>query len=240
MTRFLERQRFAVRTAGDGRTGLDLARTLKPRVILLDVMMPEMDGWSVLSILKADPETAGIPVVMVSFVADAVLSASLGAVEAVPKPVDWARLKTIMDAFRNADGDVLVVDDDADMRHRLRTVLERNGWTVREAGDGAEALDQVHHGVPRLILLDLTMPLMDGFSFLHRLREIPGCGDIPVVVLSARDVTAEERHKLSEADTVLRKGDASFQDIATKLRKLDNRQTDAGDATPTGDLSGIP
>ncbi|WP_419831015.1 MHYT domain-containing protein [Methylobacterium sp.] len=226
MTRFLERQRFAVRTAGDGRTGLDLARSLRPRAILLDVMMPEMDGWSVLAALKADPELAGIPVVMVSFVADAALSASLGAVEAIPKPVDWTRLRTIMDQFRAADGDVLVVDDDADMRHRLRTVLERNGWTVREAGDGREALNQVRHGVPRLILLDLTMPVMDGFSFLDRLRVLPGCEEVPVVVLSARNVTSEERARLSDADRVLRKGDASMQDIATELRKLDNRQVD--------------
>ncbi|MCJ2086998.1 response regulator [Methylobacterium sp. E-005] len=240
MTRFLERQRFAVRTAGDGRTGLDLAKSLKPRAILLDVMMPEMDGWSVLAVLKADPETAGIPVVMVSFVADAALSASLGAVEAVPKPVDWTRLRTILDQFRAADGDVLVVDDDADMRRRLRTVLERNGWTVRDAGNGCEALDQVRHGVPRLVLLDLTMPVMDGFSFLDRLRGLPGCAELPVVVLSARDITAGERERLSEADRILRKGDSSLQDIATELRKLDNRQTDAGDATPTGASSGIP
>ncbi|MCJ2101824.1 MHYT domain-containing protein [Methylobacterium sp. E-046] len=240
MTRFLERQRFAVRTAGDGRTGLDLAKSLKPRAILLDVMMPEMDGWSVLAALKADSETAGIPVVMVSFVADAALSASLGAVEAVPKPVDWTRLRTILDQFRAADGDVLVVDDDADMRHRLRTVLERNGWSVREAGNGCEALDQVQHGVPRLVLLDLTMPVMDGFSFLDRLRDLPGCAEVPVVVLSARDITAVERERLSEADQILRKGDTSLQDIATELRKLDNRQTDAGDATPTEALAGIP
>ena len=224
MTRFLERQRFSVRTAGDGRTGLTLARSLKPRAILLDVMMPEMDGWSVLAALKSDPETAGIPVVMVSFVADATLSASLGAIEAVPKPVDWVRLRTILDQFRAADGDVLVVDDDADMRHRLRTALERNGWSVREAGDGQEALEQVRLGVPRLVLLDLTMPVMDGFSFLDRLRGLPGCADVPVVVLSARDVTADERDRLSEADRVLRKGDSSLQDIATELRKLDNRQ----------------
>ena len=235
MTRFLERQRFSVRTAADGRTGLDLARSLKPRAILLDVMMPEMDGWSVLAALKADPELAGIPVVMVSFVADAALSASLGAVEAVPKPVDWGRLRTIMEQFRAADGDVLVVDDDADMRHRLRTVLERNGWTVREAGNGCEALEQVLHGVPRLVLLDLTMPVMDGFSFLDRLRCLPGCTEVPVVVLSARDVTAEERGRLSEADRVMRKGDASLQDIATELRKLDDRGADAKGASAAGE-----
>ncbi|GLS68203.1 hypothetical protein GCM10007890_02150 [Methylobacterium tardum] len=235
MTRFFERQRFAVRTAGDGRTGLDLARALKPRAILLDVMMPDMDGWSVLAALKSDPATAGVPVIMVSFVADAALSASLGAAEAVPKPVDWTRLRTILDRFRAADGDVLVVDDDADTRHRVRTVLERNGWTVREAGNGCEALDQVEMGVPRLVLLDLTMPVMDGFSFLDRLRGLPGCAEVPVVVLSARDVTAEERDRLSEADRVLRKGDASLQDLATELRKLDSRQSDTRAAAGVGE-----
>ena len=239
MTRFLERQRFAVRTAGDGRTGLDLAKSLRPRAILLDVMMPEMDGWSVLAALKADPETAGIPVVMVSFVADAALSASLGAVGSVSKPVDWPRLRTILDQFRAADGDVLVVDDDADMRHRLRTVLERNGWSVREAGNGCEALDQVTRGVPRLVLLDLTMPVMDGFSFLDRLRGVPGCADVPVVVLSAREVTAAERSRLGEAEQVLRKGDASLQDLASELRKLDNRRTDVSPAMPVEPISPV-
>lgn len=235
MTRFLERQRFAVRTAGAGRTGLDLARSLKPRAILLDVMMPDMDGWSVLAALKSDPVTANIPVIMVSFVADAALSASLGAAEAVPKPVDWTRLRAILNRFRVEDGDVLVVDDDADMRHRLRTVLERNGWAVREAGNGCEALDQVKLGVPRLVLLDLTMPVMDGFAFLDRLRGLPGSADVPVVVLSARDVTAEECDRLSGADRVLRKGDASLQDIAMELRQLDSRQLDGGNANGVGE-----
>ncbi|WP_167627626.1 ATP-binding response regulator [Methylobacterium phyllostachyos] len=232
MGRFLTRQGFSVRTAGDGRTGLQLARSLAPRVILLDVMMPEVDGWTVLTTLKGDPATRDIPVVMVSFVADAALSASLGAADAVPKPVDWARLKGVLDRLGAGAGDVLVVDDDADMRERLRTVLERNGWSVREAGDGTEALDRVREATPRLVLLDLTMPVMDGFSFLHRLRGMPGCGEILVVVLSARDVTTAERQQLVEADRVLRKGDISLQDIATELRKLDIHQMDDGEAVP--------
>jgi PAS domain S-box-containing protein len=224
MIRFLERQGFAVRTAADGRSGLELARSLMPRVILLDVMMPGMDGWSVLSALKADPDTGKIPVVMVSFVADPGLSATLGAAEAVPKPVNWVKLKTVMDQFRVDGGDVLVVDDDKDMRQRLRTVLERNGWTVREAGNGAEALERVTHAPPHLILLDLTMPVMDGFSFLNRLRETPGCSDIPVVVLTARDISAAERDQLAEADQVFRKGETSMKDLAAELRRLDERR----------------
>ena len=223
MTRFLRRQGFAVRTASDGRTGLELARSLAPRVILLDVMMPGMDGWSVLEALKADAATAKVPVVMVSFVAEPSTSAALGAADAVSKPVDWGRLKILMDQFHGRGRDVLVVDDDADMRQRLRSVLERGGWTVAEAGDGADALRQVLHSPPHVILLDLTMPVMDGFAFLHRLRETPGCADLPVVVLSARDISAAEREDLAQADCVLRKGDASMQDIAAEIRHLEHR-----------------
>ncbi len=221
MTRFLQNQGYAVRTAADGSSGLDLARTLLPRVILLDVMMPGLDGWAVLNALKADPATDKIPVVMVSFVAEAGISAAMGAADAVPKPVDWPRLKEVMERFRERGSDVLVVDDDADMRSRLRSVLERSGWTVTEAGDGAQALDVVKHAPPHLILLDLTMPVMDGFFFLHRLRQMPGCNDIPVVVLSARDITRDERESLEGADRILKKGETSMRELTAELRKLD-------------------
>ena len=133
MSRFLRRQGFAVRTAADGASGIAVARSSNPRVILLDVMIPGMDDWSVLEALKDDPATAAIPVVMVSFVADAAIAESLGAAETVPKPVDWSRLKHVLEGLRGEDGGaVLVVDDDADMRQRLRSVLERSGWRVRE------------------------------------------------------------------------------------------------------------
>ena len=233
LSRFLQRQGFAVRTAADGRSGLELARSLKPHVILLDVMLPEIDGWSVLQALKEDPATALIPVVMVSFVAEAGLGAALGAVDAVPKPVDWVRLRGVMDQFRDG-GDVLVVDDDVEARRRLRGVLEANGWSVQEAGDGAEALRHVLHTPPHVILLDLTMPVMDGFTFLHRLRETPGCTDLPVIVLTARDVSPAERSRLAEADGVLRKGEASLRDVAAEVRRLDDRRLDDGDRGQAG------
>ena len=223
MTRYLHRQGFAVRTAADGRTGLELARTMKPRVILLDIMMPDLDGWSVLKVLKGDPATAEIPVVMVSFVADATIGASLGAAESIPKPVDWTKLTSILDKLRRDSGDVLVVDDDADMRERLRSVLEKSGWSVREAGDGAQALECVTRSPPQLVLLDLTMPVMDGFGFLHRMRQIPGCSDILVVVLTARDVTASDRDRLSEADRILSKSTTSMRELTAELRRLKTR-----------------
>lgn len=220
LTRFLEREGFAVRTAADGRTGLEMARSLHPRAILLDVMMPQMDGWSVLTALKADPAVASIPVVMASFVNEPALASALGAADYVLKPVEWDQLKTVMQRFRATEGSVLVVDDDPDARSRLRVVLEREGWIVAEAGNGEEALQSVAHAPPQLILLDLTMPVMDGFTFLHALRERPGGGDISVVVLSARDLSKNDRDRLDSADQVLRKGDVSLRDLPGQLASL--------------------
>ena len=220
ITRFLEREGFSVRTAIDGKAGLELARTLHPRAILLDVMMPKMDGWSVLSELKADRAVSSIPVVMVTFVDEPGLGASLGAADTVLKPVDWDRLKRVMDRFQGDAGDVLVVDDDPDARARLRSVLERDGWSVTEAENGREALDRVAHAPPQLILLDLTMPVMDGFAFLHELRLHPRGEHIPVIVLTARDLDGEERRRLGGADRVLSKGQTDLRRLAGELRTL--------------------
>ncbi|WP_062207445.1 response regulator [Aureimonas sp. AU12] len=220
MTRFLAREGFATLTAADGATGLALAKEMRPRAILLDVMMPGMDGWTVLSRLKADPELCDIPVIMVTFVSEQALASSLGAADYVAKPVKWERFRQVMDRFREATGDVLVVDDDLDARARVRHALERDGWTVAEAGNGQEALDSVAASPPRVILLDLTMPVMDGFSFLHALRSRPADRDIPVIVLSARDLTTEERLRLQSAAQVMTKGEVSLRDVTANVRAL--------------------
>nr|WP_188908438.1 MHYT domain-containing protein [Aureimonas endophytica] len=222
MTRFLAREGFATLTAGDGETGLAMAKEMRPRAILLDVMMPGMDGWTVLSRLKADPDLAAIPVVMVTLVNERSLASSLGAVDYVPKPVRWEEFRQVMDRFRDEAGDVLVVDDDQDARDRVRHALERDGWTVAEAGNGQEALDKVAIAPPRVILLDLTMPVMDGFTFLHSLRERPGGRDIPVIVLSARALTPQDRQKLQSAVKVIAKGAVSLRDVAVDVRNAVN------------------
>ena len=227
--RFLEREGFTVCQAADGPSALSLARQRHPRAVLLDVMMPGMDGWAVLTALKAEPELARIPVIMCSFVRDPALSASLGAEGYVAKPVEWDELRRIMERFHTADEtgrEVLVVDDDADARQRLRTILDREGWIVREANDGRQALEAVGSQVPRLVLLDLTMPVMDGFAFLRELRSRPECEHVPVVVLTARDLSADDRHRLRDADRVLTKGSVSLRDVAGQVRAL------AGAAAP--------
>ena len=205
MVRFLERQGFGVMTASKGPSGGESARAVKPRAITLDVMMPHVDGWAVLTELKADPELSRIPVVMVTFTNDKGLSAALGAADHVDKPVVWDRLRTVMERFRDAEGDVLVVDDDADVRERLRVTLERQGWSVVEAANGREALEKVMHGPPRAVLLDLNMPGMAGFPGLHDLREKPGCAHLPVSVFSARDLSAADRERLRNADRIVSK-----------------------------------
>ncbi len=220
MTRFLHREGFTARTAPDGRTGLAMARELKPRAILLDVMMPGTDGWSVLSALKAAPELGDIPVVMVTFVEQRALAASLGATDYVLKPVRWDRFKTVMDRFKPPGGEVLVIDDDADARWRLRTLLERDGWTVREAEHGRDGLDRLAEGLPSLVLLDLTMPVMDGFAFLNEMRGRPGCAAIPVVVLTALNLTREDRRRLQGASQILNKGETTMRALGDRLHRL--------------------
>ena len=219
MAKFLDRQGFHVRTATNAQTGLEIARMVIPRAIMLDVMMPHIDGWAVLTALKADAALAKIPVVMVTFHDDSGLSATLGAADHVDKPVRWDKLKSVMERFRDAEGDVLIVDDDPSVRERLRATLLRQGWSVVEAANGRDALVKVMHGPPRAILLDLNMPVMDGFQFLHDLREKPGCADIPVIVFSARDLSAADRRRLQDADKILTKT-TSPREVAAELRSL--------------------
>ncbi len=231
LTRFLKRQGFNVRTAADGQAGLALARAVRPTAILLDVEMPRMDGWSMLHAVRSDPALAETPVVMVSALHEESLGYALGATDYVTKPVDWAHLRDVVSRFSEttpdgalaeaAPGLALVVDDDADLRARLRTLLEGGGFQVVEAADGQAALAEVDRRVPGLVLLDLTMPVMDGFSFLKALRARPHGRDVPVVVLTARDVTAAERASLAEdADRVVVKGSVSLRKLAKDLREL--------------------
>jgi CheY-like chemotaxis protein len=195
LTRFLSKEGFQVATAASGEEGLRMARQLHPRAITLDVMMPGVDGWSVLHTLKADPSTSAIPVIMLTIKDEKNLGYALGASDYLSKPVDRVQLLSILKKYcgGNAPGTALVVEDEPATREMLRRLLEADGWTVREAGNGREALECIARGTPSLILLDLLMPEMDGFELVKELREHPEWRSIPVVVLTAKDLTPEER-----------------------------------------------
>ena len=219
MARFLSREGFSAASAMDGATGLKLARSLHPTAILLDVTMPGLDGWSVLSALKADPSVAAIPVVMVTFVDERGVASSLGASDYVMKPVRWESFRQVMARFSSAKGAVLLVDDDDDMRGHARSMLERDGWTVVEAANGEEALIRIDESVPQVVLLDLEMPVMNGFEFLRTFRAKPEAGGIPVVILTARDLSRADRRRLHGASEVLNKGVTSLGDLSRELKR---------------------
>ena len=225
MTRFLEREGFGVHTASNGETGLRLAAELRPSAILLDVLMPSLDGWAVLSKLKADPALSGIPVVVVSVVDEHGLGFSLGASDCLTKPVEWDRLKALLDRLTEAGRHVLVVDDDADTRQRLRTMLTRDGWEVAESENGRAALRQVETARPDAILLDLMMPELDGFGVLRELRRRPEWEAIPVIVVTAKDVTSAEREQLrGHAAPLIRKDATDFRDLLAQVRRATGRE----------------
>jgi len=198
--RYLTKDGYTVATAASGEQGLRLAHEIRPAAITLDVMMPEMDGWSVLRSLKADTVLRTIPVIMLSMVDDRTRGYSLGAVDYLTKPVDREQLNKTLSRYYCAEDDtcpVLLVEDDPETREVMARTLEKAGWTVSEAGNGQEALDIMSGLHPRLILLDLMMPVMDGFDFLTAMRTRPEWQHIPVIVLTAKDLTADDRDRLN-------------------------------------------
>jgi len=221
--RSLGKEGFRVVLAGDGKRGLELAKQLKPDVITLDVMMPGMDGWAVLTALKADPATGDIPVIMLTIVDDKHIGFALGAADYFTKPIDWPRLAVVLQKYRKSAGrqSVLVVEDDPATREMLRRTLAKQGWHVVEAENGRVGLEQLNAGIPALILLDLMMPEMDGFEFMQALRERPDGRLVPVVVITAKDITEEDRRRLNgQVAKILRKGATSSEELLAELRAL--------------------
>ncbi|MGB5591701.1 MAG: PAS domain S-box protein, partial [Gammaproteobacteria bacterium] len=225
LARDLTRDGYEVLLAENGAQGLELARSEHPAAITLDVMMPGMDGWSVLRALKADEATAAIPVIMITIVDDKSLGYTLGAAEYLSKPVDRKRLREAMSRLQTSvDGDVLVVDDEPDVRELTRRTLEAEGLGVREAGNGQEALEEVARKRPGLIILDLMMPVMDGFEFVLRLRQNPDTADLPVVVVTAKELTAEDRERLhGKVHQVMQKGGFRRKDLVNEVRRTVDR-----------------
>ena len=221
MVRFLQKEGFSAQTAADGRRGLAMAKQLRPALITLDVMMPEVDGWSVLSSLKADPDLASIPVVMVTMSDDRSKGFTLGAAEFLTKPVDFPRLSTLLRHHCPLAGDrpILVVEDDEMSSHLLRRNLEKEGYSVLVAPHGRAALDLIRMRLPSVILLDLMMPEMDGFEFAQAVRARKELRDVPIIVLTAKDLTEEDKQRLSgNVTTILQKQTASPEDLQNELR----------------------
>jgi signal transduction histidine kinase/CheY-like chemotaxis protein/nitrate/nitrite-specific signal transduction histidine kinase len=200
MTRYLEREGFTVLTAGNGIDGLARAREIHPAAITLDVMMPDLDGWTVLAALKGDPALADIPVILVTIVDEKQRGYALGVTEYMVKPIDRERLTALLrEVCAGAPGQLLLVEDDEDTRSVLRHALEGDGWKITEAGNGRAALASLAQARADAIVLDLMMPEMDGFEFLAELRRHPEWRAIPVLVVTALDLSEDDRRRLNGA-----------------------------------------
>ena len=189
---------YRTEVAKNGKEGLRMAHQLAPAAITLDVIMPQTDGWTVLSELKSDPHTASIPVIMVTITEDRGLGFSLGASDYLSKPVDRKKLISVLDRFlgETKGRTVLLVEDDDDTRTIMRKYLENEGAVVVQAENGRVGLERMADSAPAMVLLDLMMPEMDGFGFVEAYRGKKEWHGIPIVVVTAKTLTKAEREKL--------------------------------------------
>jgi PAS domain S-box-containing protein len=234
MQRFLAREGFQIESAYSAEEGLHRAKALHPAAITLDVLMPSMNGWAVLSTLKNDSQLMDIPVIMLTILDDQNIGYALGASEYLTKPIDRQRLLQVLnqhccdpsaqpiDALNTSP--ILVVEDDPVTRDMVRTMLEGEGWSVSEARTGQEGIDQLIEQRPALILLDLMMPDMDGFGFVTELQTRPEWRSIPVVVVTAKNITASDQQVLrGKVERVLQKGAYGCEELFTTVRHLVTR-----------------
>ncbi|MEM9768500.1 MAG: response regulator [Cyanobacteria bacterium P01_D01_bin.71] len=223
MQHFLEKEGFQAIIAANGQEGVRLARERSPAAILLDVRMPSLNGWEVLSRLKSDPELADIPVIMVTIEEDQSLGYALGAVDYLLKPVDYDRLHALLQPYQKSASAscVMVVEDNIDNREMICRQLGQTGWRVLEAENGLQALELLEKEQPGVVLLDLMMPQMNGFEFVRNLRQHPQWHSLPVIVLTAKDLTPSERKWLSgQTQRIYQKGSSSRQLLIDEIHSL--------------------
>ena len=226
LERMFRREGYSVATAANGVEGLARARSLQPALITLDVRMPDLDGWTVLERLKADPALEDVPVLMISVVDDVQRGLTLGALDHATKPIDRARLVALLrkHGLKRDSGRVLVVEDEAATRYMMRRILGSEGCRVDEAENGRQGLEQVSAQRPDLILLDLMMPEMDGFEFLTALRANRDWASIPVIVVTAADLTKDDVRRLSGGvEHIVRKAGRGPDEFLAEMRALVSR-----------------
>ncbi len=221
LSRFLGKEGFTIVTTTSGVEGVNLARKLSPIAITLDVMMPGTDGWEVLTMLKSDPATRDIPVLVLSILDQQQTGFALGASHYLMKPIDRDALVGVLAPYRRVDGaaKVLVVEDDPDSRDLARRIAERQGWSVTEAVNGREGLERMVEVSPDVVILDLMMPELDGFEFLKEMRREPKWRTVPVIVVTSKDLTTEDHMRLNNGVLkILQKSKITKDDLLSEIR----------------------
>lgn len=217
----LEKTGVTVLHAFSGEEGLKLARMYQPNIITLDVIMPLMDGWNLLAELKSDEQLSHIPVILISVLPDKDLGVALGAVDYLNKPVNGNLLITKIKGLLKDEkiGRVLIVDDDPDAREFMARAVLRAGGDPVQAVNGKDAIKKLKLSNPSIILLDLLMPEMDGFSFIRELHKNEKWQNIPVIIVTAKDLSIEEKSILAtQAKGIVQKGDGrSYSDLIKEI-----------------------
>lgn len=222
LQRHLTKEGFAVSVATSGAQALELLKTMRPTAVLLDVMLPGMDGWHVLKAIRNNPETAHIPVIMQTVLSDERFAYAMGASGYLKKPIKRSALaQAIKDACAAESAhNVLIVDDDAAANKRLTLLLERDGWTVASATDGEQALELMRSHTPALVLVDLVMPTMDGHAFIREVRNNPEWDAVALVVMTSSDIESNRVRMLEkDTDAILQKGSLPLAELAADLRR---------------------
>ena len=227
LTRQLTNAGYRTEVARSGNDALERARQLKPAAITLDIIMPELDGWEVITRLKSDEATSGIPIVVVSVVDNPELGMALGAIDYFVKPVNSSALVERLSHFDvdRAPGQrkvrVLVVDDEPANRTLLTEALEPAGFTVLPATGGREAIEIAKSSKPDLVLLDLMMPEVNGYDVVEALRADERTRDTPIMVLTAANLTEADRRQLNgRVSQILSRGSVATSDIVGLLKRV--------------------
>ncbi|MBL8049996.1 MAG: GAF domain-containing protein [Anaerolineales bacterium] len=224
----LTQNEFEIIGTDNKHQALSIAREQQPHAILLDILMPETDGWQILHDLKANPATTNIPVILLTIVDNKALGFRLGAAAYLLKPLDptavMDALNQVIEKTPHMHKHILVVDDDPQIVEMLSQMIPESDFRLDSAEDGEAGLKAIEAQRPDIILLDLMMPKVDGFGMIEKLRMRPEFQNIPIIVLSAKDLTDEENLKLKESVAVVMKkqgfvGDRLVQEIDSVLKK---------------------
>jgi CheY-like chemotaxis protein/anti-sigma regulatory factor (Ser/Thr protein kinase) len=220
---YLEDAGYQVTVARDGREGLEAARARKPAVVLLDLGLPTVDGWEVLTALKSDPSTAGVPVVIVSMLDEHGAGFALGAAEYLVKPIRQDDLMRVLLRWAPVEPQrtVVAIDDDEVALELADAALTPAGWTVLRASGGEEGIELVRRSSPDIVLLDLLMPGVDGFAVAERLRSDPELAEIPIIVMTAKDLSEADRERLrGNVDHLVAKGSLPHAELTRLVERM--------------------
>jgi len=226
----LEDEGYYVVGALNADEGIRKAKEIHPFAVTLDIMMPQKDGWAVLNDLKADPITRDIPIIVLSIIDNKELGFSLGAFDYLVKPFEK---EAIMATFKRIPGvpakRVLVVDDEPDAVDLLTQILQDEGYQVKGVLSGGEALRSLDAAPPDIILIDLLMPEMDGFEVIQRVKANPKWRDIPIIVVTAKDLTHADLGFLHKSvDRIIQKSGLARQDLMKEIHSLLREHNSSG------------